>query len=168
MPLSRTTAVLALALPLVLSSKEPILRIAISGDGLTTPIAITDAAIIERFRLGEGPGTFSVTPDGEKHPSNFAHGFIVDWSRGPVEPPKALQSYEVAFITASPERTYKVLYAIDPLSNQGYVYIPGKPDAAFTVNVSIIYRGVEGKWFHAWDQWENVARPLIARARAAQ
>jgi len=57
-----------------------------------------------------------------------------------------------------------VFYAFMPGAEQGYVYLPGKSDEWWTLNVRTIFRGVEGNWFHAWSAWERVARPLIEKA----
>jgi len=62
---------------------------------------------------------------------------------------------------------YVVYYAVSPDSEQGYVYLPGKSEEWWGLNVRSILRGVEGKWFHAWSTWENIARPLIEKAKAA-
>jgi len=74
--------------------------------------------------------------------------------------------YELSFVTARKNPgTYVVRYAIDPSSERGYVYLPGKGDPGYRDNVFLIYRGVEGNWFHAWDEWEKLAHPLIEKAR---
>lgn len=144
--------------PLQLSAKGDTVRITITGVDLAAPIEITDPAVAPRFHLWSGPGTSS----------NEAQGLNVDWSRGVVEPPKGLQIYEVSFVTTPRDPgTYVVRYAIDPSTNQGYVYLPGKTDAEYRDNTWLIYRGIEGKWFHAWSEWEKLAHPLIATARTA-
>lgn len=145
--------------PLYLSAKGETVRITISGDDLAAPIEITDLALAARLQVWSGPGCSS----------NEAQGLIVDWSRGVVVPPKGVRSYEVSFVTTrrSPS-TYVVRYAIDPSTNEGYVYLPGKRDARYRNNVWLIYRGVEGNWFHAWSEWKKVADPLIGKARIAR
>jgi len=55
-----------------------------------------------------------------------------------------------------------VFYEYDPATERGYVYLPGRKDEWYQLNVSTIFHGVEGKWFRAWSVWDNVARPLIA------
>ncbi len=57
----------------------------------------------------------------------------------------------------------RIAYAETP-AEQGYVYLPGKSDEWWTLNVRTIFRGVEGNWFHAWSAWERVVRPLIEKA----
>ena len=61
---------------------------------------------------------------------------------------------------------YGVFYEYDPTTRHGYVYLPGKSEKWYGLNVSTILHGVEGKWFPAWSAWEGVARPLIAAAKA--
>jgi hypothetical protein len=142
--------------PIQLSARGDTVRITITGGDLTAPIEITDPAVASRFHVWSGPGTSS----------NEAQGLNVDWSQGVVEPPKGLQIYEVSFITTRRDPgTYVVRYAIDPSTNHGYVYLPGKADAGYRDNVWLIYRSVEGKWFRAWSEWEKLAHPLIAKAR---
>ena len=60
------------------------------------------------------------------------------------------------------------IYAVARSSEPGYVYLPGKSEEWWRLNVTSILRRVEGKWFHAWSTWENIARPLIKKARAAK
>ena len=60
---------------------------------------------------------------------------------------------------------YVVFYEYDPATEHGYIYLPGRTDDWYGLNVSTILHGVEGKWFRAWSVWDSVARPLIAGAR---
>ena len=36
-------------------------------------------------------------------------------------------------------------------------------DPRYRENTWLLLRGVEGKWFHAWSQWNSAVRPLLAR-----
>jgi hypothetical protein len=142
-------------------------KIMIEGADLAEPLEITDRKVLANFNVWTGPGTFSTQPGFNAN----APSFIIDWSEGPVtELPQALRKYQVSFYAdeRSKERAiYVVYYAVSPGSQQGYVYLPGKSDDWWRLNVSSISRGVEGEWFHAWSTWENIARPLIAKARGA-
>lgn len=143
---------LALLIAPQLSAKGETVRIIVSCGDLKAPIEITAG----RFQVWTGPGTSS----------DEAQSLNVDWARGPVESPKGLQVYQVSFVTTRQNpSTYVVRYAFDPATNQGYVYIPGKQDPEYRDNVFLILRRVEGKWFHAWTDWEKLANPLIAKAR---
>jgi hypothetical protein len=144
---------------------DPI-RIVIAGGTLPTPITLTDPAIMARFKVGVGPGTFELARDGARI-TNFESSMIVDWKRGIATPPKGLPMYEVSF--AIPRRgTYFVFYAIDPATKHGYVYFPGAGDPHYESNISMIYRQIEGNRFHAWSAWEDVAHPLIVQVLAGR
>ena len=109
------------------------------------------------------PGTFCIVSINANAPS-----FIVDWSQGPVtDVPHALQKYRVSFyVSFQQERAaYVVFYGYDPVTGNGYVYLPGRSDQYYDLNVGTIFRGVEGNWFRAWSVWENMAKPLITKAR---
>jgi hypothetical protein len=151
------TAITALLiLPVELSAKGETVRVTISGADLSAPIVIGDPEAVARFQVWAGPGTSGNEPQ----------ALNVDWSRGAVDRPEGLLIYEVSFATTREDRgTYMVRYALDPSTNQGYVYLPGKTDKEYRDNVRLILRRVEGQWFHAWSEWEEVANPLIAKAR---
>jgi hypothetical protein len=146
------------SVPAPLLAKGDTVKITIKGADLTTPIEIIDPQILANFRVWAGPGTSS----------NESQGLIIDWSKGPAKgQPKGFPVYEVSFYVNLPKErlVYVVFYESDPSMDEGYVYLPGKADPSYPLNVSTIFHGVEGKWFHAWSAWEKVARPLIARAR---
>src|ERR1700680_3946119 len=142
------------------------------GGPLTTPIKITDPQIQE-FSVWAGPGV-----NGTGLPN--ATGFIVDWQKGVLaQPPAGLQHYEVSFYAgcrtvpndprclAEPHSlVYVVFYDSDPSSKRGFIYLPGKGEASYWLNVHTILHGVEGHWFFAADSWERFVRPLIANALA--
>ena len=147
-----------LAIPAQLFAKGPTLKIIIRGGDLKAPIEIRDSAVLASFPVWAGPGT---SP-------NEMNAFIIDWSRGPVtERPKELPRYEISFYAKHPEErlVYVVFYEYDPATQRGYVYLPGRTDQWYRLNVGTIFRGVEGNWFPAWSVWDKVARPLIAGAK---
>jgi hypothetical protein len=151
-------ALLILLAPTTILAKRDVTKVTIKGPGITLPIEITDPEIVKNFQVWMGLGTSS----------NEEVGFIVNWSQGIVaERPSGLHRYEVSVYAKCPQERliYVVFYEYDPLMEQGYVYLPGKDDERYRLNVSTIYRGVEGSWFRAWRAWENVARPLIAKAK---
>ena len=143
-----------------LLAKGKTVKIVIAGGDLAKPIEISDPHRLANFQVWTGPGTSS----------NQGQGLIVDWARREVkELPEGLTNYEVSFYVNEPtERVaYVVLYAFDPSTRHGYVYIPGKSDQYFESNVRTIFRGVEGNWFHAWVIWDSLAGPLITNARSS-
>lgn len=156
---------LLLAGPASLLAKAPTLKIVIQGPDLKTPIQITDGKVLANFQVLSGKGTYAIEPRLEE-PS-----FIVDWSEGPtVEPPNALPRYEVLFYADRPNErlVYAVSYAFDSVTGEGYVYLPGKSDENYALNVHTIIRRVEGKWFHSWAKWDSIAQRLIQSRRREQ
>jgi hypothetical protein len=144
--------------PSPLFAKAETVKIVIQGADLKTPIQITDRKVLANIQVLSGKGTYSNEPRLEE-PS-----FIIDWPQGPTgEPPKALPHYEVSFYANLPDerRVYVVSYAFDPLTDQGYVYLPVRNDKNYRLNVHTIIRGVEGKWFHSWTKWDAVVQQLI-------
>ena len=151
---------LLIGIPASLSAKGRTVRIIIRGTDLKTPIEITDPTVLANFNVWTGPGTSS----------NESKGFIVDWSRGVIPaPPKGLRLYEVFFCadfgSHEEKPVYVVSYEFDPSTRRGYLYLPGKGDKWWQLNVGTIFRSLEGNWFSAWSVWEDVARPLIAKGK---
>jgi hypothetical protein len=159
----------ALVLVAVASAKGDTTKITISGTRLANPIEITDPNIVKEFRVWTGPGTNGCL--GGSNCVEGTEGFIVDWSSGAVlQRPNGLQHYEVSFYVTEarvpdqpgPEHlAYVVSYEYDPAASQGYVYVPGKGDQWFTLNVASIYRRLEGRWFRATRAWQDAVVPLI-------
>lgn len=149
---------LLLFLPSGLIAKGPTTKIVIEGAKLQKPIEITDPKVLANFRVWAGPGTSSAD----------RQSLIVDWSQGPIrKAPESLRRYQVSFYTSEAPHellVYVVYYAFSSGAEPGYVYLPGKSDEWAGLNVRTIFHGVEGNWFHAWETWERVARPLIEKA----
>ena len=143
-----------LGMPAAASAKGPTVKIMISGGGLTSAIEVTDARIL--------------------HISNVWGGQFLDRSRGTAkEPPRGLQRYEVSFYIKFADndarKKYVVYYFPNPVAEQGYIYLPGKHETWFNLNVGTIWRqGQDGKWNYASPAWEDLIKPVIAGAEAAQ
>jgi hypothetical protein len=58
-----------------------------------------------------------------------------------------------------------VFYTPDIGAGPGYVYLPGKGDQHFALNVRTIVRGVEGHWFKATDVWGRTVAGLLRAGR---
>lgn len=157
--------------PTSLSAKGQTVKITIKGADLTTPLEITSPKVGE-FGVWEGPG---VHVNGVEQ----TDGFIINWPKGIVaQIPSGLEHYEVSFYsgcqtgdfgcrTSEPSLVYVVSYDYDPSTQQGFVYLPGKDDEAFRFNHTMWHgHGLEGHWLRATSAWENLVRPLIAKARA--
>jgi len=159
--LSIVFAFLPLAIPGLVFAKADISKITIKGSNLKTPVEITDPKTLAKFNVWTGPGTSGTIPQ-------EADRFIIDWSQGVTERPKALQRYEVSFYAKLPNERliYVVFYEYDPATECGYIYLPGRTDEWYRLNVGTIFHGVEGRWFRAWSAWDSIARPLITGAKA--
>lgn len=138
------------------------------------PVQITDPRIQE-FNVWAGPGVNGAGLED-------AEGFIVYWKKAAVAaPPVGLKHYEVSFYAGCrtepsclgerPRLDYVVVVSYDynPSSKRGFIYLPGKGDASYSLNLGTITHvsRVEGRWFFALDSWESFVRPLIARAKAS-
>src|SRR5437016_451692 len=117
-PVGFLTLLVLLGAPVYLAAKAEMLRIVIRGEGLSAPVEITDRAALDRFHMGHGPGNFRGEADGSYVPNYSPQGFIIDWSKGAVEPPKGQPVYEVSFVTSRQNpSTYIVHYVIDAATN---------------------------------------------------
>jgi hypothetical protein len=152
-----------LVIPAELFAKAQTSKIVIKGADLSAPIEITDPKTLANFSVWTGTGTVC-----NPCPAPNPESFIVDWSRPMADRPSGLLRYEVSFYSKLPDEQliYVVFYEYDPATEHGFVYLPGKTEEWYRLNVSTILHGVEGKWFPAWSVWEGVARPLIAGAKA--
>ena len=150
-----------------LSAKSETVKMTITGSDLPKTIEITDKSILTRFNIWSGPGNFRVE-NGVKTPI-INDGSIL-WSQAVVsDPPKGLQQYEVSFYGMFPEERimYVLRYKYDPIATKGYVYLPGRGEPWYEVNVRSIYRGVEGHWFTASEEFNNTVEPIIRKAKVA-
>jgi hypothetical protein len=136
------------------SAKSPTVKITISGGGLTGAIEVTDPRILDI--------------------SNVWTGHFLDRSRGTAkEPPRGLQRYEVSFYIKIADnevrKKYVLYYYPNPATEPGYIYLPGKGEAWYSLNVGAIIRdGQDGKWNYASPAWEDLIKAVIAGAKAAQ
>ena len=136
------------------SAKSPTVKIMISGGGLTSAIEVTDPRILDI--------------------SNVWSGQFLDRSRGTAkEPPRGLQRYEVSFyikITNNEVRKkYVLYYYLNTATEPSYIYLPGKGETWYSLNVGAILRDEQdGKWNYASSAWEDLIKPMITGAEAAQ
>jgi hypothetical protein len=153
---------LVLATSAVVSAKGTTTRIVITGSELLGPIELRDRDVVAAFNVWSGPGTKTNGVEG-------MDGFIVDWRSRAVEPPvTALRQFEISFYadrnsSGSDRLVYVVSYGHNPLSGEGYVYLPGVGDPRHGANVRSIFRGsnYEGHWFRASAAWQNVMRTYV-------
>lgn len=148
-----TSLVMSLGMPRLASAKGPTVKITITGGHLTAPLEVTDSRVLS----SAGPWD----------------GRFMDGSGGVTTPPQGgPQPYEVSFyvkLNGDIRMAYVVYYRPSPLPGQGYIYLPGRGERWYRLNVSTILRtGHDGKWHYASREWEALIKPLIAGAEAAQ
>ena len=139
-------------------------KITITGGGLERAVEISDPEVLKDFNVWSGPGTFANDVEGTE-------GFIVDWASGPAtDRANGLRTFELSFYVRYANRpfneqpdqlAYVVSYAVDPTTGQGYVYLPGKSDEPYRLNVTAIYRGHEGNWFRANAAWQAAFKNVV-------
>jgi len=143
-----------LGTPRPVSAKAATVRITISGGGFARAVEVTNPRILNL--------------------SNVWVGQFLDSSRGPANaPPRGLPRYELSFYVKLREddtrKMYVVYYCPNPAGGPGYIYLPGRGEAWHSLNISTILRdGQDGKWNHASAAWEDLIKPIIARAVAAR
>ena len=130
--------IIACSIVSAVAAKTPTVKLTIAGPRLVNPIDVTN-------------------------PNALANVWEGSFIKSPAtEPDKALPRYLVSFFTtaprseASPKLCYVVYYVRDPQSADGYVYLPGRGEEGFRLNVgSIIRREQDGKWHHAEQAWSD-------------
>src|SRR5271165_2573105 len=149
-----TFLLIFLGMPEVASAKSGTVKIVVSGGRLTSAIEITDPSIL--------------------YISNVWTGHFIDSSRGTAkEPPRGLRRYEVSFYIQIADnnlrKKYVLYYYRNRATEPGYIYLPGKGETWYTLNVEAMFRdGKDGKWNYVSSAWEDLIKPVIARAEAAQ
>ena len=142
--------VIVLAASTALLAKGVTTRITITGDSLATPVAITEAAVLQHFNVWSGRGTYV-------NGVEAMESVIIDWAGGEATSrPPGLSRYDVSFFVRYAnrpladqveQRAYVVHYEWDAATKTGYIYLPG-PDhpASYRVNVKSIHRdGLNGR-----------------------
>lgn len=137
-------AALGLAVPIY--AKAPLHRITISGGGLAEPVAVADH---ETLAL-----------------SNPWHGRIANWSADVTPPPDERPVYEITLHArlrgSEVKPIYQLRYVKGDRGAPGRVYLPGRGEAWYRQNVSIIYReGHDGHWHVATAAWEAAIRRAL-------
>jgi hypothetical protein len=129
-------------------AKSPTVKVTISGGALAHEIDVTD------------PRTLDL--------SSVWGGTFLDASAAPgIEPARAVPTYEVWFYTKSGDggmqRRYVVYYSPGQGEKRGLIYLPGKGQPWYWLNVhSILRDDRDGKWNYASPHWEELVNSAIA------
>ena len=139
-----------LAAPRSTPAKAATVKIIVSGPDLPAPLEITDQQILDL--------------------SNVWAGQFLDASHGSLEKPPQRLPYELTFYVELGEKNLRLMYVAyyypDPSSSkQGFLYLPGKSEPWYYLNVGTILReNQDGRWSYATPAWEALIKPVIARA----
>lgn len=133
-------------------------KIVMRGDRLAQPVEMTDREILKGFDVYSGQ--------------------FIDWKKGLVAaPPNQDIAYEVFFYMKWKERhskydqgNLKLIYSVRYVPGRdgapGYVYLPGRDDDRYSINISTIIReGDDGKWHQASPAWDALMKRLIASSK---
>lgn len=130
-------------------AKAPTVRLAIEGPGLLVPIETTAPAALASIWAG----SFIAEPSGEPDVllPRYLVTFYVRWANKAGE-------------TIQP--MYAVRYVHDPRSGRGFVYLPGRGEDGYAMNVGSIARdGQDGRWHRADPKWSDaIVKALSARS----
>jgi hypothetical protein len=147
--------VIATALTGGVFAKGETTQIRISSRNHLAGVVITNPKTLKKFNVWAGRGT-------QVNGIEQITGFIIDWASGiVVEKPDQLERYEASFYIGNNDLVYGVDYELDPATNRGYVYLPGKDDHRYRRNTLSIFRNLEGYWFHASHEWEEVVNARL-------
>lgn len=145
----RTVVVLALvvcSLSLSARGNAVTVRLDIIGGGLSKPLVVTDAALLDLSHVYAGaflgPVTNPVDPSWRR--------FVVTIVFESQTPSPELARTDV-------QRRYLVHYARDPGTDEGFVYLPGRGEAGHRLNIGIVIREAnDGRWHRATPAWAEL------------
>ena len=125
------------------SAKGPTVKLTVSGGNLQAPVAVTSQPAL-------------------------VHVWSDDFIGAPSRQPRAeLPRYQVAFHVLpngrpDPRVLYVVTYAHDPVSGEAFIYLPGRGEEHYALNVSTILRdGRDGRWHRAVTAWAEALKPSL-------
>lgn len=126
-------------------AKGPTIKLTVSGGNLRSPIEVTSKPAL-------------------------VHVWSDDFIAAPsAQPPAELLRYQVAFHvlpkgTREPQVLYVITYARDPVSGEGFIYLPGPGEAYHSLNVSTMLREEkDGRWHRATPAWAQALNHSLPR-----
>ena len=142
-------AAMALVMVTTLTAKGPTARLVIAGNGLAAPITVTDASILKDSNVYHGTFLSGIADSQSIAPTwpKFVISFFVDappWTRRGVQ------------------KKYVVIYAKNPRTGEGFVYLPAPGEDSYALNASTILRdGLEGNWVRASTPWAKAVNTYL-------
>ena len=140
------------AASIALEAKGPTVKLTLTGPGLAAPIEIVDPAILEASNI-------------------FAGSFLGETVNAapPVTEPIYTVSFDVQPPQNKPVRTaYAVSVARDPRTGTWWLYLPGRGEAGYGLNVGSILRdGQDGHWHRPPHAWASALARYLPNSRSA-
>lgn len=153
----RTLVALALffaaSLPLTARGNAVTVRLDITGAGLARPVAVTNPDILDLSNVYAGTFLGPVTNGIEPAWPRYTVTFVVE-ARTPFP---MLERTGV-------QRSYVVHYARNPHTDEGFVYLPGRGEEGYRLNIGIIIRDDnDGRWHFASPTWAELLNGYLPR-----
>jgi hypothetical protein len=128
-------------------AKGPTVLLTVTGPTLSRALEITDSRLLASSSVYAG---------------SFLNGNC-------GKPDSSLPRYQVFFhvelpkwMNAGVQVKYVVVYAADPRTGEGFIYLPGRGDDGYGLNARTILRdGHDGRWHRASRQWAAVLNAYL-------
>jgi hypothetical protein len=128
------------------------IRLDITGGRLTQPLSITERALLDLS--GVYPGKFL---------GEITNAVDPTWSRYAVTFVSAPQ-IPTASLPPDSRKTYVAVYTRNPATDEGFVYLPGRGEDGYRINISMMIRdGHDGRWHRAHPEWATLLNSYLPR-----
>jgi hypothetical protein len=129
-----------------IAAKGTTVRLTLAGPALSSPVEVTSP---DAIAANVWAGNFIENPT--------------------TEPDKAFPRYAVSFYVESPRGPVRMMYVVyyvrNPQTGQGLVYLPGRGEEWYRLNVSTILRdGQDGKWHEAESGWSEAIAAVLPQS----
>ncbi|HMF87675.1 MAG TPA: hypothetical protein VK575_06320 [Gemmatimonadaceae bacterium] len=121
-------------------------KITISAPHLVEPVEITDGVLLALSHVfsGEFIGEIAPTPD-----ATFTRYTL---------------TFDIQTLGGVKQAAYVVQYCVSDITDEGFVYLPGRGEPSHGRNISTIIRdGHDGYWHRASDDWNAAIDPYVRR-----
>ena len=146
MPRRLLLALALFAFPIGLQAKGPTVKLTITGPGLAAPVEIVEPAILDGSNV-------------------FAGSFIGETvgAAPTVKTPTYTVRFDIAPPQNKPVRTaYALTVARDACTGALWLYLPGRGEAGYALNVATILRdGQDGHWHRPPQAWASALAKYI-------
>jgi len=145
-------ALAVIALSIGLEAKGTTVKLTLTGPGLAAPAEIVEPAILDRSNVWEGSflgEVLDTAPGGT--PPTFSLNFVVQTPLWMRQPPRTM---------------YTVLLVRDAKSGGLLLYLPGRGESGYQLNVSTMLRDMhDGHWHRPPAAWASAIAVYLPRAR---